>query len=384
MIDEFLDILKKRELLSETINMECPSEHSKGYVGYDLTGPSLHIGHLGSLMSLSWLEETGNKPVVVLGTGTSLVGDPSGKDKSRLLIESSELDRNKENIEKIFPKFLKKYEIYENRDWLEHRDYLLFLIDIGQYFSVNRMISMESVKSRLKREQHLSYLEFSYMILQAFDFYFLRKEEGVSFQMGGQDQIGNILMGIHLGQKLGYKDMAGIATPLLLKADGTKMGKSEEGAVWLDDTLLSPSDYWQYWRNIDDRDVVKFLKMFTKVKLSEIERFNEISGQELNDGKILLANEATSLLHGYLNDTPDVFVTKNNLEIGIPILDLISRTGRAVSGKEAKRLLNQGGIRINGEKVNKDKRVSLEDIKDERILLSRGKNRFSWIGVSEK
>ena len=384
MIDEFLDILKKRELLSETINIGCPSTHKKGYIGYDLTGPSLHIGHLGSLMSLSWLEETGNKPVVVLGTGTSLVGDPSGKDKSRLLIESAELERNKENIEKIFPKFIKNYEIYENRDWLEHRDYLLFLIDIGQYFSVNRMISMESVKSRLKRKQHLSYLEFSYMILQAFDFYHLRKEEGVTLQMGGQDQIGNILMGIHLGQKLGYRDMAGVSTPLLLKADGTKMGKSEEGAVWLDDVLLSHRDYWQYWRNVDDRDVVRFLKMFTKVELSEIERFNEVSGQELNDGKILLANEATDLLHGYPDNTPDLLVNKKSLETGIPILDLISRTGRSVSGKEARRLLSQGGIRINGEKVDKDRKVSVEDLKNERIILSRGKSNFSWIGVSEK
>ena len=347
------------------------------YIGFDATADSLHIGSLIQIMMLRWLQRTGHKPLPLMGGGTTKIGDPSGKDESRQLITSEIINDNINGIQKVFEKYLSFGEsstdakIINNAEWLDKLNYIEFLRDIGKHFTINRMISMESVKLRLDREQPLTFLEFNYMLLQAYDFMELNNRYDVSLQMGGSDQWGNIVNGIDLTRRLNKKSVFGLTTPLLTKADGSKMGKSANGAIWLNSDKLSPYEFWQFWRNTLDADVGKFLKLFTELPVSECERLGSLEGQEINEAKIILANEVTKLCHGEeaainSNKTARKVFTEDgsdenlptleisNLEIidGISFTQALVRTGLVSSGKEAKRIIAGGGAKLNDKVIN--------------------------------
>ena len=347
------------------------------YIGFDATADSLHIGSLIQIMMLRWLQRTGHKPLPLMGGGTTKIGDPSGKDESRQLITTEIINNNINGIQKVFEKYLSFGEsstdakIINNAEWLDKLNYIEFLRDIGKHFTINRMISMESVKLRLDREQPLTFLEFNYMLLQAYDFMELNNRYDVSLQMGGSDQWGNIVNGIDLTRRLNKKSVFGLTTPLLTKADGSKMGKSANGAIWLNSDKLSPYEFWQFWRNTLDADVGKFLKLFTELPVSECERLGSLEGQEINEAKIILANEVTKLCHGEeaainSNKTARKVFTEDgsdenlptleisNLEIidGISFTQALVRTGLVSSGKEAKRIIASGGAKLNDQVIN--------------------------------
>ena len=347
------------------------------YIGFDATADSLHIGSLIQIMMLRWLQRTGHKPLPLMGGGTTKIGDPSGKDESRQLITAEIINDNINGIQKVFEKYLSFGEtstdakIINNAEWLDKLNYIEFLRDIGKHFTINRMISMESVKLRLDREQPLTFLEFNYMLLQAYDFMELNNRYDVSLQMGGSDQWGNIVNGIDLTRRLNKKSVFGLTTPLLTKADGSKMGKSANGAIWLNSDKLSPYEFWQFWRNTLDADVGKFLKLFTELPVSECERLGSLEGQEINEAKIILANEVTKLCHGEeaainSNKTARKVFTEDgsdenlptleisNLEIidGISFTQALVRTGLVSSGKEAKRIIASGGAKLNDQVIN--------------------------------
>lgn len=347
------------------------------YIGFDATADSLHIGSLIQIMMLRWLQRTGHKPLPLMGGGTTKIGDPSGKDESRQLITTEIINDNINGIQKVFEKYLSFGEsstdakIINNAEWLDKLNYIEFLRDIGKHFTINRMISMESVKLRLDREQPLTFLEFNYMLLQAYDFMELNNRYDVSLQMGGSDQWGNIVNGIDLTRRLNKKSVFGLTTPLLTKADGSKMGKSANGAIWLNSDKLSPYEFWQFWRNTLDADVGKFLKLFTELPVSECERLGSLEGQEINEAKIILANEVTKLCHGEeaainSNKTARKVFTEDgsdenlptleisNLEIidGISFTQALVRTGLVSSGKEAKRIIASGGAKLNDQVIN--------------------------------
>ena len=347
------------------------------YIGFDATADSLHIGSLIQIMMLRWLQRTGHKPLPLMGGGTTKIGDPSGKDESRQLITTEIINDNINGIQKVFEKYLSFGEsstdakIINNAEWLDKLNYIEFLRDIGKHFTINRMISMESVKLRLDREQPLTFLEFNYMLLQAYDFMELNNRYDVSLQMGGSDQWGNIVNGIDLTRRLNKKSVFGLTTPLLTKADGSKMGKSANGAIWLNSDKLSPYEFWQFWRNTLDADVGKFLKLFTELPVSECERLGSLEGQEINEAKIILANEVTKLCHGEeaainSNKTARKVFTEDgsdenlptleisNLEIidGISFTQALVRTGLVSSGKEAKRIIAGGGAKLNDQVIN--------------------------------
>ena len=347
------------------------------YIGFDATADSLHIGSLIQIMMLRWLQRTGHKPLPLMGGGTTKIGDPSGKDESRQLITTEIINDNINGIQKVFEKYLSFGEsstdakIINNAEWLDKLNYIEFLRDIGKHFTINRMISMESVKLRLDREQPLTFLEFNYMLLQAYDFMELNNRYDVSLQMGGSDQWGNIVNGIDLTRRLNKKLVFGLTTPLLTKADGSKMGKSANGAIWLNSDKLSPYEFWQFWRNTLDADVGKFLKLFTELPVSECERLGSLEGQEINEAKIILANEVTKLCHGEeaainSNKTARKVFTEDgsdenlptleisNLEIidGISFTQALVRTGLVSSGKEAKRIIAGGGAKLNDKVIN--------------------------------
>ena len=347
------------------------------YIGFDATADSLHIGSLIQIMMLRWLQRTGHKPLPLMGGGTTKIGDPSGKDESRQLITTVIINDNINGIQKVFEKYLSFGEsstdakIINNAEWLDKLNYIEFLRDIGKHFTINRMISMESVKLRLDREQPLTFLEFNYMLLQAYDFMELNNRYDVSLQMGGSDQWGNIVNGIDLTRRLNKKSVFGLTTPLLTKADGSKMGKSANGAIWLNSDKLSPYEFWQFWRNTLDADVGKFLKLFTELPVSECERLGSLEGQEINEAKIILANEVTKLCHGEeaainSNKTARKVFTEDgsdenlptleisNLEIidGISFTQALVRTGLVSSGKEAKRIIASGGAKLNDQVIN--------------------------------
>lgn len=347
------------------------------YIGFDATADSLHIGSLIQIMMLRWLQRTGHKPLPLMGGGTTKIGDPSGKDESRQLITTEIINENINGIQKVFEKYLSFGEsstdakIINNAEWLDKLNYIEFLRDIGKHFTINRMISMESVKLRLDREQPLTFLEFNYMLLQAYDFMELNNRYDVSLQMGGSDQWGNIVNGIDLTRRLNKKSVFGLTTPLLTKADGSKMGKSANGAIWLNSDKLSPYEFWQFWRNTLDADVGKFLKLFTELPVSECERLGSLEGQEINEAKIILANEVTKLCHGEeaainSNKTARKVFTEDgsdenlptleisNLEIidGISFTQALVRTGLVSSGKEAKRIIAGGGAKLNDQVIN--------------------------------
>ena len=372
------------------------------YIGFDCTAPSLHAGSLIQIMILRLLQRTGHKPIVLMGGGTTKVGDPSGKDESRKLLNDDTIAANMSGIKEIFTKFLSFGDgptdaiMVNNNDWLNEINYINFLRDYGKYFSVNRMLSFESVKIRLDREYNLSFLEFNYMILQAYDFLELNRRYGCSLQLGGSDQWGNIINGVELGRRTDQCKIYGMTTPLLTTSSGAKMGKTASGAIWLNAEMLSPYDYWQYWRNTEDADVIKFLKLFTDLSLDEIAELKKVKTSEINEVKKLLANEATKLCHGTeaaieaaetarrtfeeggLGDAlPSTNVPKAKLESGIFIFELFKLAGLAKSNSEARRLIKGGGGKLNGQKINDENQIITNvNINNEgTIKLSAGKKR---------
>jgi tyrosyl-tRNA synthetase len=351
------------------------------YVGYDCTAPSLHVGSLISIMMLTWLQKCGGKPIALMGGGTSRVGDPSGKDETRQLRTIEEIEANKEGMKQVFAKFLKFGDgktdalMVDNAEWLAPLNYIDFLRDVGRHFSVNRMLTMDSAKLRLDREQELSFIEFNYMLLQAYDFVELQRRYGCNLQMGGSDQWGNIVTGIDLGRRMGVKgQLFALTCPLLTTASGAKMGKTAAGAVWLNETQLSAYEYWQFWRNTEDADVPRFLKLFTMLPLEEIERLASLRGAEINDAKKTLATEATALVHGrdkaeaaaetarktfeqgaLADDLPTIEINHADLESGLGVLTAFVKAGLVASNGEARRQIQGGGLRINDKPVESDK-----------------------------
>ena len=372
------------------------------YVGYDCTGPSLHVGHLISIMMLHWLQKTGGKPITLMGGGTTRVGDPSGKDASRPLATLEQIESNKNSIRKVFSKFLTfgegRHDAIQpdNAEWLAKLNYIDFLRDVGRHFSVNRMLSMDSVKLRLEREQELSFIEFNYMCLQAYDFVELHKRYGCTLQMGGSDQWGNIVTGVDLGRRLGTGQLYALTTPLLTTASGAKMGKTAQGAVWLNADMLSAYDYWQFWRNTEDADVVRFLKLITLLPLDEIARLGALGGSEINEAKKILATEATALIHGreaaqaaaktaqqtfeagtLAQDLPKVEIDSSQLSDGFGILAAFVKAGLVASTSEARRQIKGGGLRIN-DAVQTDENAALttRDLLPEGVIkLSLGRKK---------
>ena len=379
---EFLQEMITRGFLQDCTDLQGLDEKllegcMPAYIGFDATADSLHIGSLIQIMMLRWLQRTGHKPLPLMGGGTTKIGDPSGKDESRQLITTEIINENINGIQKVFEKYLSFGEsstdakIINNAEWLDKLNYIEFLRDIGKHFTINRMISMESVKLRLDREQPLTFLEFNYMLLQAYDFMELNNRYDVSLQMGGSDQWGNIVNGIDLTRRLNKKSVFGLTTPLLTKADGSKMGKSANGAIWLNSDKLSPYEFWQFWRNTLDADVGKFLKLFTELPVSECERLGSLVGQEINEAKVILANEVTKLCHGEeaainSNKTARKVFTEDGSDENLPTLEIsdleiidgisftqaLVRTGLVSSGKEAKRIIAGGGAKLNDQVIN--------------------------------
>ena len=380
-------------------------EKINGYIGFDCTAESLHVGSLLQIMCLKMLQKYGHRPIVLLGGGTTRIGDPSGKDKTRKILNEKEIDKNIKNIEKILKNFLdiknpKTKPIFVNNyTWLKSLNYISFLRDIGKHFTINKMLSFDSVKTRLEREQSLSYMEFNYMILQAYDFLELNRKKNCTLQIGGSDQWGNIVNGVELIKRYSNKQAYGLTTPLITLASGTKMGKTEAGAIWLDKKFLSPYDYWQFWRNTDDRDVIKFLKIFTDLKINEIDN---LSNKNINELKILLANEATSMLHGkkaakdseqaakeaFSGDTlgsnlPTVKISSKDLDKKINIIDLIILSKLENSKSEIRRLLKGNAIKINDKLINDEKFIIENNLFTENyIKLSVGKKRHLKIEIN--
>jgi tyrosyl-tRNA synthetase len=369
------------------------------YVGYDCTGPSLHVGHLLSIMMLRWLQKAGHTPITLMGGGTTRVGDPSGKDQTRQLLSYEQIEANKRSLLSVFERFLDygsqagAATMVDNADWLGPLNYIDFLRDVGRHFSVNRMLSMESVKLRLDRDQELSFLEFNYMILQAYDFVELNKRTGCVLQMGGSDQWGNIVNGIDLGRRMGTPQLYALTSPLVTTSSGAKMGKTAQGAVWLNPDMLSPYEYWQFWRNTEDADVARFLKLFTDLPLDEVGRLAELKGGEINDAKKTLATEATALLHGRKaaeeaaetarrtfeegesgDSLPTIPIEAAVLDQGVPVLGLFVEAGLVRSNSEARRQIRGGGLRVNDKPLT-DEGATLgqSDIVDGAIKLSLGK-----------
>ncbi len=371
------------------------------YIGFDCTAPSLHVGSLLPIMMLTWLQKTGGKPVPLMGGGTTRVGDPSGKDEARKLLSVETIEANKDGIKRVFSKFLKFGEgktdavMPDNAEWLTKLNYIDFLRDVGRHFSVNRMMSMDSVKLRLERDQELSFIEFNYMCLQAYDFVELNRRYGCVAQMGGSDQWGNIVTGIDLGRRMGTPQLFALTSPLLTTASGQKMGKTHAGAVWLEADMCSPWDYWQFWRNAEDADVGRFLRLFTFLPMDEIARLEKLGGAEINEAKKILANEATTLVHGraaaeqsaetarktfeegVAADTlPSVEVSGAEMEAGVGVLTAFVMAGLVASTGEARRQIKGGGLRVNDVAVSDERGVlRAADMRDGAIKLSLGKKK---------
>jgi tyrosyl-tRNA synthetase len=382
----------------ENLSQLLDKEKIRAYIGFDCTAESLHVGSLLQIMCLRLLQKHGHQPIVLLGGGTTRIGDPSGKDKTRTILSEKEIEKNINNIEKILKNFLDDKDpetkpiFVNNYTWLKNLNYISFLRDVGKHFTINKMLSFDSVKIRLEREQSLSYMEFNYMILQAYDFLELNKKEKCMLQIGGSDQWGNIVNGVDLIKRYSNNHVYGLTTPLITLASGAKMGKTESGAVWLDKKFLSSYDYWQFWRNIDDRDVLKFLKIFTDINVDEIEN---IKDDNINELKILLANKATSMLHGEdearkcqetakqtfsensLGDNlPTTQINKKMLDDNISILDLVILSKLESSKSEIRRLIKGNGIKINGQAISDEKFLITEDLfKSNLIKLSLGKKK---------
>ncbi len=380
-------------------------EKINAYIGFDCTAESLHVGSLLQIMCLRLLQKHGHRPIVLLGGGTTRIGDPSGKDKTRTILSEDEIEKNINNIEKILKNFLDNKDpktkpiFVNNYSWLKGLNYISFLRDVGKHFTINKMLSFDSVKTRLEREQSLSYMEFNYMILQAYDFLELNKKENCVLQIGGSDQWGNIVNGVELIKRYSNNHAYGLTTPLITLASGAKMGKTETGAVWLDKKFLSAYDYWQFWRNVDDRDVLKFVKIFTDMDVTEIEK---IKNNDINELKILLANCATAMLHG-INEAknseetakqtftenslgsnlPSISINEEQLNKKISIVDLIILSKLETSKSEIRRLIKGNGIRINNQLIIDEKLIITKVLfKDNLIKLSLGKKRHLKVKLS--
>ena len=412
MKSDFLKILNDRGYVHQMTNADGLDDRAAsgmvtGYIGFDCTANSLHVGSLVQIMMLRLMQQTGHKPIVVMGGGTTKVGDPSGKDEARPLLSDQDIEDNKNGIKKIFEKYLTFGDgptdaiMVDNADWLDDLSYIKFLRDYGAHFSINRMMGMESVKLRLDREQNLSFLEFNYAILQAYDFMELRRRYGCALQMGGSDQWGNIVTGIDLARRVDGQEIFGITSPLITTASGAKMGKTAGGAIWLNEERLSAFDFWQFWRNTEDADVGRFLRLFTELDLDEIARLEALEGADINQAKIILANEATRLCHGdaaakaaeetatqtfakgqMADGLPQIELSQDEA-IGLSVLDAFVQTGLAASKGEIRRLIKGGGARMNGTAIASDDVIlSSGDFTDGRCQLSAGKKRHALIILS--
>ena len=408
---EFVQTLVERGFLHqctdlETLDARAADGTITAYVGYDATADSLHIGNLVSIMMLHWLQKTGHRPIVLMGGGTTKIGDPSGKDETRQVLTEEKIGQNIESIRKTFDSFLEFGNgdqdaiMVNNADWLDELAYIPLLRDIGRHFTINRMLTFDSVKLRLEREQPLTFLEFNYMILQAYDFMELSKRHDCILQMGGSDQWGNIVNGIDLGRRVAERELFGLTTPLITTASGAKMGKTADGAVWLRPERFSPYDYWQFWRNTEDADVGRFLKLFTDLPLDEIACLETLQGSEINEAKKILASAATALLHGApaaqeaaataeqtfeagvtADGLPTIEVPKAELNSGIALFALLSRAGLAGSNSEGRRLIKGGGARVNDVSISEETlEIGLDAVNSDGVIkLSAGKKRHALI-----
>jgi tyrosyl-tRNA synthetase len=406
---DFMRVLTERGFVHQCSDPEGLDERAKaggltGYIGFDCTAPSLHVGSLVQIMMLFWLQQTGGKPIALMGGGTTRVGDPSGKDESRKLLTVEQIEENKQGIKTVFSRFLRFGDgpedaiMPDNADWLTKLNYIEFLRDVGRHFSVNRMLSMESVKLRLDRDQELSFIEFNYMILQAYDFVELSRRYACVLQMGGSDQWGNIVNGLDLGRRMGTPQLYALTTPLITTGSGAKMGKTAAGAIWLNPDMLSPYDYWQFWRNTEDADVGRFLRLFTTLTLAEIARLEALDGSEINEAKKVLATEATALLHGreaataaaetarktfeegaLAESLPTVPVPRAVLEAGLGVLTAFGPeyAKLVLSTSEARRQVKGGGLRVNDRPVTDERSVlRSSDLTPEGVIkLSFGRKR---------
>jgi tyrosyl-tRNA synthetase len=404
---DFLNVLASRGFIHQVSEPEKLDELARtgrltAYIGFDCTAPSLHVGSLLPIMMLYWLQQTGHRPIALMGGGTTRVGDPSGKDESRRILTEADIAQNLASIKSIFARFLTFGDgaadgvMANNADWLNELNYIDFLRDVGRHFSVNRMLAFDSVKLRLERQHELSFLEFNYMILQAYDFVELNKRYGCVLQMGGSDQWGNIVNGIDLGRRMMNVQLFALTSPLITTSSGAKMGKTAAGAVWLKDDLVSPYEYWQYWRNTEDADVPRFLKLFTVLPLAEIGRLASLAGQEINEAKKILATEATAMVHGRAaadaaaetarktfeagevdESLPSVEIPRGDLEGGIGVLTAFVRAGLASSTSDARRQVQAGALRVNDDAVRDEKRqLALDDLGPEGVIkLSHGRKK---------
>lgn len=411
---DFLNILQQRGFIHQCSDFDALDAKlcegiQTAYIGFDPTAQSLHVGHLTGQMMLYWFQQSGHKPITLMGGGTGKIGDPSFKDKERQALTDESIQANIDALEKTcFQQFLTYGDgetdalMVNNNDWLDELKYLEFLRDYGRYFTVNRMLSFDSVKQRLERESPLSLLEFNYMVMQGFDFLELNRRHGTILQMGGSDQWGNIINGVDLGHKADRVKLFGLTAPLLTTPDGKKMGKTEGGAVWLNKEMLSPYDYYQYWRNVDDVMVGTLLRRFTTMSISEIEKLEALQGQEINEAKKVLAFEATQMCHGEAaaqeaaataqkvfeqggvgGDLPTVPVSHAALSSGIAMLDLLIEAGFASSKGEARRLIKGGGVRINDEKVSDEAcTVSADHMNGDSIKISASKKKHALVKVA--
>ena len=412
MQETFLTEFEKRGYFNQCTDQTSLDElmsrsKIRAYIGFDCTAPSLHVGSLMQIMCLRLLQKFGHQPIVLLGGGTTLIGDPSGKEETRKILDKKEINKNIKNIQNVFKIFLKsknsktKPIFINNYSWLSKLNYINFLRDVGKHFTINKMLTFDSVKLRLEREQSLSYMEFNYMILQAYDFLELNKRNKCNLQIGGSDQWGNIVNGVELIKRKNKNKSYGLTTPLITLASGAKMGKTEKGAIWLDKKMLSPYDYWQFWRNTDDKDVIKFLKMFTDLDIQEIENL-EKNNKNINTLKILLANKTTEMLHGTKaaenaettaqktfndgtigGDLPTLKIKKNSMTNGISIFDLVLQTKLANSKGEIRRMMKNNGLKINNQVLtDESKIINVSDFdQDNNMKVSHGKKRHVIVKI---
>ncbi|MBC6437813.1 MAG: tyrosine--tRNA ligase [Rhodobacteraceae bacterium] len=415
---DFLHALHTRGFIADCTNLQDLDAHLMkgivtGYIGFDLTATSLHIGNLVQIMLLRWLQKTGHRPITLMGGGTTRVGDPSGKDEMRRILSAAQINKNADGIRQVFARYITYGDgptdspLVNNADWLDTLNYIDFLRDIGRHFTINRLLAFESVKSRLDRAQALSFIEFNYMLLQAYDFLELYRRHGCLLQMGGSDQWGNIVSGADLIRRVEGAEAFGLTTPLVTRTDGKKMGKSAEGAVWLNKDMMEPYAFWQWWRNVPDADVGKFLKLFTELPLEDCNRLGALGGAEINEAKIILANRATTLAHGANaahaaestardvfehggtgRDLPTLTLSRADIRNGVSVVHLLTRAGLVKSGKEAKRLIAEGGARLNDAPLtDAGQRISFENLLDAPInapiKLSAGKKRHVMIALGD-
>ncbi|KQT84310.1 tyrosine--tRNA ligase [Methylobacterium sp. Leaf466] len=413
LTSDFLRILQERGFIHQCSDLDgldgaLKAGRITAYIGFDCTAASLHVGSLVQIMMLHWLQATGHRPIVLMGGGTTRIGDPTGRDEGRKVLSAEDIEANKAGIAQVFSKFLTFGDdaalMVDNAEWLSGINYLDFLRDVGRHFSINRMMSFDSVRLRLEREQELSFLEFNYMLLQAYDYVELNRRYDVTLQMGGSDQWGNIVNGLDLGRRMGTKQLFALTTPLLTTSSGAKMGKTAAGAVWLNAEMLSPYDYWQFWRNTEDADVGKFLRLFTLLPMAEIARLAALSGAEINEAKKVLASEATALMHGreaadaasetarktfvegsVAQDLPSVAVPRAALEAGLGVLTAFGpeQAGLVPSNGEARRQIKGGGLRVNDLQVTDEKAVlTLADVTADGVIkLSFGRKKHVLLRV---